>query len=285
MKVNLESDLMQEIPRGGLIGKAYHTLKWAARFRVGLYAAHASYFIILSLFPSLVLLLGLLRYAGLDSESLISMVEGFMPEILAPEARNLIRAAYYNTSGTVLSLSAIGALWSASRGIYGLVIGLNAIYSVKESRGYFYTRTVSMGYMFAFLTLLILTLLLNVFGNSFLQALPMDTPFFRFLDDVIGLRFLLLLFLQTGLFTAMFMALPNESISFSNALPGALLASFGWLIFSRLYSFYVEHFAGYAGIYDSVYSMAISMLWLYLCICIVFYGGVLNRLLMQKRRE
>ncbi len=276
---------MQEIPRGGLIGKLYYTVKWAHRFRVGLYAAHASYFIVLSLFPSLILLLGLLRYAGLDSESLIRMVEGFMPEILAPGARMLIRSAYYHTSGMVLSLSALGALWSASRGIYGLVIGLNTIYGVKESRGYFYTRAVSMGYMFGFLTLLILTLLLNVFGTSFLERLSMDTPFVRFLDDVIGLRFLLLLCLQTGLFTAMFMALPNTAVSFPNALPGAVLASLGWLIFSRLYSVYVEHFSGYAGIYDSVYSMAISMLWLYLCICIVFYGGVLNRLVMEKRRE
>ena len=276
---------MQEFPRGGLIGKIYHTIKWATQFRVGLYAAHAGYFLVLSLFPSLILLIGLLRYAGLDSESLVDMVQGFMPEILAPEAAALIRSAYHNTSGAVLSLSAIGALWSAGRGIYGLVIGLNAIYGVKESRGYFYTRAVSMGYMFAFLTLLILTLLLNVFGNSFLDSLPMDTPFFRFLDDVIGLRFLLLLLLQTGLFTAMFMALPNETVTFSNALPGAVLASLGWLIFSRLYSVYVEHFSGYAQIYDSVYSMAISLLWLYLCICIVFYGGVLNRLVMQKRRE
>lgn len=276
---------MQEIPKGGMIGRIYYTAKWASRFRVGLYAAHASYFIVLSLFPSLVLLLGLLRNAGMDAESLISVVEGFVPEILVPAARKMIRSAYQNTSGMVLSISAISALWSASRGIYGLVIGLNVIYEVKESRGYFYTRAVSMGYMFAFLFLLLLTLLFNVFGNSLMKTLSVDAPFLRFLDEVIGLRFLLLLFLQTGLFTAMFMALPNETVSFSNALPGAVLASLGWLVFSRLYSVYVEHFAGYAGIYDSVYSMAISMLWLYLCISIVFYGGVLNRLIMKHKLD
>ncbi len=272
---------MREIPKGGVIGKIYHTVKWAGKFRVGLYAAHASYFIVLSLFPTLILLLGLLRNAGLQAESLISAIEGFVPEFLVPAVRRVIRAAYQNTSGMVISLSAIGALWSASRGIYGLVIGLNAIYEVKESRGYFYTRAVSMGYMFAFLFLLLLTLIFNVFGSSFMEMLQTDAPFFRFLDELIGLRFLLLLFLQTGLFTAMFMALPNENIRFLNALPGGLLSSFGWLVFSRLYSVYVKYFSGYSGIYDSVYSVAVSMLWLYLCISIVFYGGVLNRLLMK----
>ncbi len=275
---------MREFPKGGLIGKVYHTVRWAARFRVGLYAAHACYFIVLSLFPSLILILGLLRNAGLEVQSLLSVLEGFVPEVLFPAVQKTVRGAYQNTTGTVLSISALGALWSASRGIYGLVIGLNAIYGVKESRGYFYTRAVSAGYMFAFLALLLLTLLLNVFGTAILQAFPMDTPFFQFLDDVIGLRFLLLLLLQTGLFTAMYMALPNESVRFTDALPGAVLAAFGWLVFSKLYSFYVEHFSGYAGIYDSVYSVVISMLWLYFCISIVFYGGVLNHFIKKEKK-
>lgn len=275
---------MRDFPKGGLIGKVYHTIRWAAQFRVGLYAAHACYFIVLSLFPSLILILGLLRNAGLEVQSILDLLEGFVPEVLFPAVRQTIRAAYQNTTGTVLSISALGALWSASRGIYGLVIGLNAIYGVKESRGYFYTRTVSMGYMFAFLALLFLTLLLNVFGTAILQSLPMDTPFLRFLDDVIGLRFLLLLLLQTGVFTAMFMALPNEAVRFWDALPGAVLAAFGWLVFSKLYSFYVEHFSGYAGIYDSVYSVVIGMLWLYFCISIVFYGGVLNHFIKKEKK-
>lgn len=273
---------MLNLPKGGLIGKIYHTVKWATHFRVGLYAAHACYFIVLSLFPSLILILGLLKNAGLEAENLLSVLEGFVPDVLFPAVQRAVRGAYRNTSGTVLSLSALGALWSASRGIYGLVIGLNAIYGVRESRGYFYTRAVSMGYMFAFLAILLLTLLLNVFGNTILESLPMDTPFLRFLDDVVGLRFLLLLLLQTGLFTAMFMALPNETVPFTDALPGSVLAALGWLLFSRLYSVYVEHFSTYAGIYDPVYSMVISMLWLYFCISIVFYGGVLNHWLKKR---
>ncbi len=273
---------MEKIPQGGVIGSICHTVKWASRFRIGLYAAHAGYFIVLSLFPTLVLMLGLLRNTGLAADSLITVVEGFVPEILIPTVRRIIRSAYEHTSGMVLSLSALGALWSASRGIYGLVIGLNVIYEVKESRGYFYTRAVSMGYMFAFLFLLLLTLLLNVFGNSLARLA--DIPFFRFLDEVIGLRFLLLLFLQTALFTAMFMVFPNRPVRFLEALPGAVLASVGWLIFSRLYSVYVTCFSGYAGIYDSVYSVAVSMLWLYLCLSIVFYGGLLNRLLIKNHK-
>ena len=80
----------------------------------------------------------------------------------------------------------------------------------------------------------------------------------------------------------MFMALPNKDIRFRDALPGALLASCGWLIFSNLDSVYVEHFARLSNVYGSVYAVALSMLWLYCCISIVFYGGVLNRILTEN---
>ena len=81
------------------------------------------------------------------------------------------------------------------------------------------------------------------------------------------------------------MVLPNRRNRFADSLPGALLASIGWLVFSDLYSIYVEHFSNYANLYGSVYAVALSMLWLYCCISIVFYGGALNRYLMDNRRK
>ena len=70
--------------------------------------------------------------------------------------------------------------------------------------------------------------------------------------------------------------------SFRDSLPGALLASAGWLSFSNLYSIYVERFAHLTNVYGSIYAISLSMLWLYCCMAIVFYGGALNRLLMGR---
>ena len=79
----------------------------------------------------------------------------------------------------------------------------------------------------------------------------------------------------------MFMVLPNRRNTLRQSLPGALFSSAGWLIFSDLYSIYVEHFAGLSSIYGSVYAIALSMLWLYFCLSILFYGGALNHYLMD----
>ena len=274
---------MREFPRGGLIGKTVRLVRRVAELRVPLYAANACYFIVLAVFPALLLLLGLLRYTPLEVERLGEMLAGILPEALLDGAEELILLTYDKSSGTMVGLSAVTALWSASRGIYGLLTGLNGVYGVGEDRGYFYTRFISVAYTFAFLVLLILTLALHVFGTGLLSLLGRaEEPFWRFLVEVIDLRFFFLLFLQTGIFTAMFMALPNKRNRFWDSLPGALLASSGWLIFSDLYSVYVERFAHLSNVYGSVYAVALSMLWLYCCMAIVFYGGALNRYLMER---
>lgn len=253
--------------------------------QVSLYAANAGYFLILSVFPALVLILSLLRYTGIQVDTFASLLEGVLPEALLPAAQRLILNTYVNTTSTVVGLSAVASLWSASRGMYCLLTGLNAIYGVSENRSWLHTRFISMIYTFLFLLVLLLTLVLHVFGTTILGILSQRSGWLaNLLANVVDLRFFLLLFTQTLLFTAMFMVLPNGRNRLENSLPGALLASIGWLIFSDLYSIYVEHFTSLSIIYGSVYAVALSMLWLYCCLSILFYGGVLNRFLRDRRR-
>lgn len=269
---------------GGFLKKAYGFYKQLAFERVGVYASSACYFIVLSLFPCLVLLLSLLRYTGLEVRTLVSALEGVLPQALMPQAKQLVISTYMASNGTLVSLSALTALWSASRGVYGLLRGLNAAYQVEETRGYLHTRLMSVGYTFAFLILLVLNLIVQVFGAAIFQALPhTQEPLIEFLVEAVDVRFLFLLLVQTALFAAMYKALPNCNNTFRQGLPGAVLASFGWLVFSNLFSLYVVYFPRYANVYGAVYTVALSMLWLYCCICIVFYGGALNRYFQEKR--
>lgn len=265
-----------------MVKKLREFAEYLAEQKVPLYAANASFFLILSVFPVLVLLLALIRYTGLQVEILTDLISQLVPDALMPTVNRLVLSAYVHSTGTVLSVSAVAALWSASRGMYSFLMGLNAIYEVKESRGYFRTRLLSMGYTFAFLLVLMLTLVLHVFGGDLLHLLQ-GLPIPEFLLNLLDLRIFVLLILQTLLFCGMFMVLPNERNRPGESLPGALLASIGWQVFTNLYSVYSQKFTAYASIYGSVYVVALGMLWLYFCICIVFYGGVLNKIL-QKRK-
>lgn len=252
--------------------------------KISIYAAHTAYFMVLSIFPSLVLTLSILRYTGLQVETLAGLLEGVVPDVLMPTVKRLILSTYRNSSATLVSISALTALWSSSRGIYGLLIGLNSIYGVSESRGYLRTRFISMVYTFLFLVVMLLTLLLHVFGNAILKLLPpANSTLFIIISDIIQSRFVSLFILQTALFTAIFMVFPNDRNSFKGSIPSAVLASLGWLLFTKLYSVYVSHVTIYTTIYGSVYVVALGMLWLYCCMFIVFSGGALNSYLNHRK--
>ena len=276
---------MGKLPKGGLIGKTVDAYLSVREKQIPLHAAYAGYFIILAAFPALLMLLSLLRVAGLQVEILLDMMKDFLPKALMETAEGLVYSTWVNSTGTVLGLSALTALWSASRGVFGLLRGLNAVYDVWENRGYFYTRGISVVYTFLFGIVLILTLVLHVFGNAILGRLSLvDNPVVIFLVDLVDVRFFLLLILQSLIFTLMYMVLPNGRNGFGDSLPGGILSSLGWLVFSDLFSIYVEHFNRYSLIYGSVYALALGMLWLYCCLSILFYGGALNHWLSGRKK-
>ncbi|MGM9659982.1 MAG: YihY/virulence factor BrkB family protein [Faecousia sp.] len=274
---------MGKYPKGGLIGKAADVILEMKEKQIPLHAAYAGYFIVLSVFPALLMLLSILRYTGIQVENLIDLLRDFLPQALMDTAEELVYSTYFNSSGRVLGLSALTALWSASRGVYGVLRGLNAVYDVWENRGYLYTRGISVIYTFLLGLVLLLTLVLHVFGNTILNWLTMvDNAMVIFLMDLVDLRFFLLLILQSLIFTLMFMVLPNQRNRFLDSLPGGILSSIGWLVFSDIFSIYVENFNSYANIYGSVYAVALCLLWLYCCLSILFYGGALNHYLSKR---
>ncbi len=239
---------------------------------------------VLSVFPALVLILSLLRYTGLEVEALLQVLGPLLPQALRPTAEGLIVSTYESSSRMVVGLSALTTLWSASRGIYGLLTGLNAVYGVTEGRGYLRTRLICMVYTLAFLLMLMLTLVVHVFSTTVLRLLPEEkSPFLRFLTEAAALRYFLLLVVQTLFFCLVYKVLPNRLSGIWDCMPGAMLTAVGWLIFSDLFSLYVDWFPRYFNIFGSVYAVALSMLWLYCCLSIVFYGGGLNRWLTEKR--
>ncbi len=72
------------------IGKLMALWRQTRQLRIPLHAANTGYFLILSVFPALLLLLSLLRSTALDIHSLLAFMEGFIPQALLPEAELFI---------------------------------------------------------------------------------------------------------------------------------------------------------------------------------------------------
>lgn len=253
---------------------------------IPLHSAYTCFFLVLSLFPGLLLLLGILRYTSLDVKDLMDLVEGFLPGSLLPTVQSLITASYRHSSKTVVTISVLGTIYSASRGMFGIRNGLDAVYTPGQRHSYLRRRGISIVYNISFLLVLLLTLVLYLAGTALLDYLWMTTsPAIMLLLQLVDLRSVLLLIMQTVLFTLMYALLPGQRNRLTQSFPGAFFAALGWMLFSQLFSIYVENFGQYTNIYGSVYALALGMLWLYFCICIFFYGAALNRYLTERRNE
>ncbi len=250
--------------------------KEIGEMEIPVYAANASFFILLSIFPGMMLIIGLLQYTPLEPDYLLSALSGVMPSVLEPLLDYMIGELFVKNSVVLLSVSAVAAVWSASRGVYSLFSGLNRVYHVKETRNYFLIRLQCVGYTVLLMVALILTLVLHLAGKQ-LFALIFGPG--KSLPS--ALQFLVVASLLSGLFLMMFIAFPNRRLHVREVWPGAVGAAIGWLVFSALFSFYVTRFSNYSLYYGSLAIVALTMLWLFICICILFYGGLLNYLLAR----
>lgn len=257
-----------------------------ASMQIPLYAANACYFLVLSIFPLLLIILTLVPYLPYSARDLLELIQQVVPAALMGTVETVIVNIYYNSSGTVLGISAVVTLWSASRGIYGILTGLNHIYGVKEDRGYFLTRLISFVYTFILILMLILTLVIQVFGPVIAGWFQwIETPLMDLLAQIIDLRAVWMMVIQIIMFCAIYMVLPNRRNHFWESLPGAVIAAVGWQGFSLAFSFYVEFISDKSSIYGSVYAAVLVLVWLYCCMYILLLGGGVNRLLQQWQRR
>ena len=102
------------------------------------HAAEAAFFIIMSVFPILMLLLTLLRYTTLTTEQIIFTIEELTPFAITQELQPVVDSIF-NQSTALVPWTALVAVWTAGKGILGLSDGLNSIFQIEETKNYFVT--------------------------------------------------------------------------------------------------------------------------------------------------
>ena len=68
----------------------------------------------------------------------------------------------------------------------------------------------------------------------------------------------------------------RNDVPISNVNYGALFTSFGWVIITTIYSFYINNYANYSVIYGGLANLVILLLWFYLLAYIFVIGLALN---------
>ncbi len=259
---------------------------------VAAYSGHSALFLVISLFPLIMLLLSAVKYTPITQDDLLKTFSELAPPPLDTIIKESINDIFSRFSNLALSITAITLLWSASSCIYSITMGLNRIYNYKETRNYFILRGISLVYTLMFILLLLITLVLMVFGRAIIALLQSYFPIIRQFAPIINIlrqiiAFLIILFIS-NLFYAF---IPNHKSRLMFEFPGAVVTAICWYVFSFAYSLYINYFSNISYIYGSLAAAVFLLLWLYFSMYIFFLGAEINQMAMdagwcfKKRKE
>lgn len=247
---------------------------------VSAHASSAAFFIFLSVIPMGMIICGLIPYSPLIREELVTVSQAIIPDRIYEFVAGIMKGAR-RQSVTLLSVTALVAVWSASKGVLALMRGLNYIYRIEESRGFLKLRIRAIGYTIYLMLAIVLSVGLLVFGNAVAEIL---IPSYVFLGGIWRwlkpLRHIVVACLLALTFCSLYCVLPNRKKSWKRQIPGAVFTAVLWTLFSFLFSIYIDYGGGFS-MYGSMATVVMAMIWLYFCMYIFFLGALVNRF-MEK---
>ncbi|WP_312472456.1 YihY/virulence factor BrkB family protein [Neobacillus sp.] len=249
-------------------------------------SAQLAYFLLLSLFPLLIVLFTLLPYFPIPHQDMLGMIRDFAPVEAMDLIEKNVDEIMNHRNGGLLSFGIIGTIWSASNGINAIVRAFNKAYNVKESRSFIVSRGVAILLTFGLIFVFILAIILPVFGKEIglflFSKLGYTTEFIKLWNTLSWLVSAIILFL---IFTGLYWIAPNVRLRCRSALPGAIFATVGWIISSIGLSFYVGNFSNYSLTYGSIGTIIVLMIWLYITAFIIIIGGEINAFYSERNRS
>ncbi len=260
---------------------------------IGSFAASAAYFFILSFFPLVMLLMSLLRYTNLTRDQLTDMLADVIPAEMHSIMVNIISEVYGKTALTV-SLSALVILWTAGKGFMALKSGMDVVVGASKKHNYFWLRVLGTINAILLMTVILAALALGVFGQMLEELLEKHISFHGdFVLFVVTFRKVIMLAGFGLLFTISYRFTPGwrrssrftgKRVRILSLLPGALVSSVGWHLYSALFSYYLRCSRGFENMYGSLATLIGAMFWLYGCIYLILIGLEINVYLMKDTK-
>lgn len=248
---------------------------WKER-HVETYASSIAYFFFMSIIPMIIILIQMLPLLGLSQIDLITFLDRLVPETAQTLVATVVSEAYTHTGG-IISVSAIILIWAASQGMMAMRWGLNRIYDAEEHRSYPMLLLISIGYTAALLVLFAIMIYL-VFAGPVSSFLVENFPDIFRSRVTIELHDRIMVDVFMGfVFILIYTFIPAGRRSFLRQIPGAVLCTVVWEIFSHIFTIYVRGYNAYTMFYGSLGTIAIMMFWLFCSFYILLIGAYFNR--------
>ena len=248
-------------------------------------AAALSYYLVLSIFPALMLFFAAI--AALPFPSFYTRIFGLIFAMLPAQAVSMVEQVLLDVLASNhrvwLSVGTIGTIWIASSAFDAMIEALDMAYGVRDPRPFWKTRLLAVGLAAAIGTLLIAGLTAMILGPRFGVWMANELglgphaawlwPVFHWVVAIVTA----LLALELVYFIA-----PNVKQRFLATLPGAVLTVACWVGFSHLLGFYFRHVANFSRTYGTLGGFIAFMTWFYWNSFALLVGAELNSELAKE---
>ena len=275
-----------------LIGIVFETLRVFKRHDMSVFSGYTALYMLMALVPFVALAAGLINF--LPEELLESILELFMsviPDI--PEIRSFVSGLLTQVSpesgAVVVSVSLISMLWSASKGVSALQLGLMRISENDQSPVIRKVSSLFYTVLFVLLipSLLIFQVLRSVLldlGNYLAElfSMPKIAELFSlilengYLVSAAALAFVMVL---------VYTQLQGRAHRLRHQLPGAIFTTVLWMLASLIFELFVTKMWGASSLYGPLASVYLITWWMKIIITIFFYGASLNEAIYLYRHS
>ena len=266
-----------------LCGKAFRDLWMDGGFTQ---AAAISYYLVVSIFPMLLLLIGVAGFF-LDPEDIQrEVVLGWLSQYFPYVTREVFRDNMQAIIDARRSISIIGflvLLWSCTLLFDAINQAVNAAWGMRGNSRFFLDKFKSLlliGVIViaaVFSTFLTTHVAMESHFESLLEKYPsIDRAFYQGKQAIASLTGILLpFFLSVGAFGLAYRLLPRLRISIRDVWPAAVLSALLWEISKTGFVWYLAEHTEYRQIYGSISAVLILMLWAYVSSLILAWGAEL----------
>ena len=253
-------------------------------------AAQLAYYLILALFPFILVLVSLLGTFG--SEELASEVLGYFQQVMPEQAYEIVKDFTDNIiSGKaeapgLFTFGILFTLWAASGAFAALINALNRAYDVQETRPFWKVRSIAILMTLGLSVLILIGVLLLVLGpqigEAIANALGLERTFLVVWEVA---RWPVALFFMMFTVALLYYFAPDVDQPFRWITPGGLIGVVLWVLASVGFNFYVSNFGSYNKTYGSIGAVIVLLLYLYISSLTILFGATLNATLVRMKEE
>ena len=250
--------------------------------RLDTYSAATAFYVFMSLIPFLLIILSTIKYLPFSKQDFLRIITDLMPGDSHTIITYIIDEMYEHGIGA-LSVSIFAALWASAKGVFGIAKGLNDIFEVnKERTGYWYTRIRSAVCTMLLMFGMVLMLVISVFGNTIINIVNSRIAIPPTVINLLEAKNIIMFAVLFTVFMFFFCVLPGQRMQIASQVLVAAAAAFIWIMFTKIFSFYLSTFKGYS-MYGSFAVVIITGVWVYAGMYIMFMGALFNKVTASRK--